>query len=144
MGRPLLSRARGGGVELTAHGQALAARARDMLALNDEAFRALVATEANVIVRLGTSTARYAPYLYLSRTLARIAAEQPEMTVEVVEAYSCQIAPRIADNSFDLIICKVEPRTAPVAAGQEEVWRGPLRWIAASNGTASTDAGPHL
>src|SRR5579863_9134039 len=87
VGRPLVTRSRGGGVELTAHGQALAARAREMLAINDEAFRAIGATDALVTVRLGTSTS-YAPY-YLAKTLQRVCAEQPPIRIEVVEAYSC-------------------------------------------------------
>ena len=132
VGQPLVTRARGGGVELTAHGQALAARARDMLALNDEAFRAAGAIDAAVTVRLGTSTS-YAPF-YLQRTLERVRSEHPRILVEVVEAYSCQIAPRIADESFDLAICEAghEPRQWPT----EELWRGPLKWIGSASGTA--------
>ena len=132
VGHPLVLRARGGSVELTAHGQTLAARAKDMLALNDEAFRAIGATEASVTVRLGTATP-YAPH-YLAATLERVRTDYPHMLVEVVEAYSCQLASRVVDDSFDLIVCESnhEPRHWP----SEEVWRGPLRWIVAEAGTA--------
>jgi DNA-binding transcriptional LysR family regulator len=130
--QPLVARFRGGGVELTLRGRALAARAREMLAINDEAFREIVAADASTIVRLGTSTS-YAPY-YLAKTLERVRAEQPSIQVEVVEAYSCQLAPRIGDEAFDLIICEAnhEPRQWPA----QEVWRAPLKWIGASNGAA--------
>lgn len=132
VGQSLVTRARGGGVELTAHGAALAARARDILALNDEAFRAVGSTDATVTLRLGTSTS-YAPY-YLPRTLERIRAEHPHIFTEVHEAYSCQIAPRVVDESFDLIVCEAnhQPRQWP----SQEVWRGPLKWVGASNGMA--------
>jgi DNA-binding transcriptional LysR family regulator len=130
--QPLVARFRGGGVELTPRGQTLAARARDMLAINDEAFREIAVTDASTIVRLGASTS-YAPF-FLAKTLERVRAEQPSIEVEVVEAYSCQLGPRVGEEAFDLIICEAnhQPRQWPA----QEVWRGPLRWIGAANGSA--------
>lgn len=131
-GQPLVARGRGAGVELTAHGLALAARARDMLALNDAAFREMSAVRECVTVRLATSTS-YEPF-YLAPTLTRFGAQYPHVRVETVEGYSCQIASRVADDSFDLVLCEFnhEPRQWP----SEEVWRGPLKWVVAAEGDA--------
>src|SRR5579875_2143458 len=54
LGQRLLLRGRGGSVRLTPHGQYLLARAREMLALNDEIWSAFRAPDVAGRVRLGT------------------------------------------------------------------------------------------
>jgi DNA-binding transcriptional LysR family regulator len=128
--RPLLSRSKGGPVELTPHGRMLAERARAMLALNDEALADMAVDDAPATLRIGTS-AYYTPF-FLDRTLERIRAEHPELTVEVITGRSCQIVPQLRDGAFDIVVSEggVEPRDWPSV----EIWRGPLRWITASEG----------
>jgi DNA-binding transcriptional LysR family regulator len=123
--QPLVVRAKGGPVELTAQGRRLLDSARTMLALNDEVFREVDARDLPATVRLGTSSA-FAPY-YVARTLEALRAEYPNVLVEVTNGYSCQIAPRIKDGVFDLVLCEGdhEPRNWEA----KDIWRGPLLWI---------------
>src|ERR1700739_4960769 len=53
VGRTLVARSKGGGVELTAHGTALVERGRALLALNDDILKAVQARPAHAAVRLG-------------------------------------------------------------------------------------------
>jgi DNA-binding transcriptional LysR family regulator len=129
---PLVARAKGAPVELTPHGAALVETARAMLALNDSVFLTLDAAALPERVRLASSST-YIPF-YLQRTLDEMRVRRPNLTVEVTEGYSCQIAPEVKDGAFDLVVCEGnhEPRGWPVT----EVWRGRLRWIGAANGAA--------
>src|SRR5260370_15799042 len=52
-GETLISRGKGGGVELTTHGEELVERGRALLALNDEIFKSVQAPQAHSAVRLG-------------------------------------------------------------------------------------------
>src|SRR5271157_6572049 len=56
VGHTLIARGKGGGVELTAHGEELVERGRGLLALNDEIFQSLHAKTAHGVVRLGAVT----------------------------------------------------------------------------------------
>src|SRR5271166_3795949 len=53
VGHTLIARGKGGGVELTAHGEELVERGRALLALNDEILRSLHAQPTHGAVRLG-------------------------------------------------------------------------------------------
>ena len=53
LGQPVLSRGKGGAVELTPHGQYLLVRARQILALNDEVLTTFRAPQIAGTVRLG-------------------------------------------------------------------------------------------
>ena len=53
VGRTLVARGKGGGIELTAHGTALVERGRTLLALNDDILKAVQAQPAHGAVRLG-------------------------------------------------------------------------------------------
>jgi DNA-binding transcriptional LysR family regulator len=125
VGRTLLIRSKGGPVELTAHGRLLVDRARKILALNDEAFRSLSDVEIPNTLRLGG--AEYCASFYLRETLAAFEESQPDVLVEVISGRSCQLASRIKDDAFDLIVC--EGGHEPRGWTAREVWRGPLRWI---------------
>ena len=53
LGQPVLSRSKGGSVELTSHGQYLLIRARQILALNDEVLATFRTPQIAGTVRLG-------------------------------------------------------------------------------------------
>jgi DNA-binding transcriptional LysR family regulator len=124
VGRTLVARGKGGGIELTAHGTALVERGRALLALNDDILKAVQAQPAHAAVRLGVDSG------YLRRLpdiLARLAATHPHVTVEVARASCCELGPMLKANSLDLVLCEggLEPRQWPAV----EVWRGPLAWV---------------
>jgi DNA-binding transcriptional LysR family regulator len=125
VGQTLLVRSKGGPVELTARGRALVDRARAMLKLNDEALGAIGSNDSQARVRLA-SCSTYTPF-FLSQTLSALRVAYPEILIEVISGYSCELAPRVKDDAFDLAVCEAghEPRGWPSA----EIWRGPLKWI---------------
>src|SRR5271166_5076811 len=89
VGHTLISRGKGGGVELTAHGEELVERGRALLALNDEIVRSLQAKNDCAAVRLGVSeafTRRCLPDI-----LSRFAETQPRTTVEISRGASCEL-----------------------------------------------------
>lgn len=128
VGRVLLVRAKGGPIELTSHGRLLVEHARQMLDLNDEAFRALADADGPRSLRLGA--AEYCSSFYLPSALAAFAEAWPNVLVEVISGRSCQLAPQIKEDAFDLVIC--EGGHEPRGWSSREVWRGPLRWITSS------------
>jgi DNA-binding transcriptional LysR family regulator len=125
VGRPLLTRSKGGPVSLTPHGKVLVEHAKAMLRLNDEAFAAMASSDMPVSLRMGIS-AYYAP-LYLQRTLDEMRVLHPNVMVEVIRGRSCQFLPKLKQGEFDLVVAEggVEPPDWPLT----EVWRSPLRWI---------------
>jgi DNA-binding transcriptional LysR family regulator len=125
VGRTLVARSKGGGVELTPHGEELVERGRALLALNDEIVRSVQNQKSHEVVRLGVDegfTRRCLPDI-----LARFATTNPSATVEVSRAASCELTPRLKSGDLDLMLCEggLEPRQWPAI----EVWRGPLCWI---------------
>jgi DNA-binding transcriptional LysR family regulator len=130
--QPLLVRSKGGPVVLTPQGRILVDRARAMLDLNDETFRALDSRDFPATLRFGTST-YYAPF-FLSRTLEALGAEYPNVLIEVISGKSCQLAQQIKEDTFDLIL--IEGVLAPRNWQITEVWRGPLWWITSPTHTA--------
>ena len=128
VGQPLVTRSKGGPVELTAQGRALVESAHAMLKLNDDALRAAGSAEVRATIRLAT-TSVFADY-YLRESLQRFSAAFPNALVEVAEGTSCQIAPQIRDGAFDLVICSAgyEPRGWP----STEVARVPFKWVTSS------------
>jgi DNA-binding transcriptional LysR family regulator len=125
VGHPLLTRSKGGPVELTPQGRVLVDHARALLKMNDDAFAALSAEDLPLSLRVGVS-AYYTP-LYLRRLSDAMREIYPNVLLEVTQGRSCQLAPQIKEGAFDLVVCEggVEPRDLPVT----EVWRAPLRWI---------------
>jgi DNA-binding transcriptional LysR family regulator len=72
VGRTLIFRGKGGGVELTAHGRELVERGRALLVLNDEIVQSLHAEPAPGAVRLGVDGGYARPWM--PGILARFAA----------------------------------------------------------------------
>ena len=124
-GHALISRGKGGGVELTAHGEELVERGRALLALNDAIVQSLRARPAPAAVRLGFDGGYARPWM--PDILARFAAAQPAIAVETSRAGSCELVPKLKAGELDLIVCEAgfEPRQWPAI----EVWRGRLEWI---------------
>ena len=125
LGQRLLSRNKGGTVQLTPHGQFLLARARDVLALNDEIWTSFRTPAMHGTVRLGTPD-DYA-LRYLPQILMRFAESHPSVQVEVMCLPSSQLVERLRAGELDLTLCSEghEPAGWPVVT----LWRGPLTWI---------------
>jgi DNA-binding transcriptional LysR family regulator len=132
--QPLLVRSKGGPVVLTPQGRILVDRARAMLELNDETFRALDSRDFPATMRLGVSS-YYAPF-FLTRSQEAMRGVYPNVLLEIINGKSCQLVLQLKEDAFDLIVVEggLEPRNWQAT----EIWRAPLRWITA---TAHT---PHL
>jgi DNA-binding transcriptional LysR family regulator len=125
VGQTLVSRGKGGAVELTAYGEELVQRGRALLALNDEIIQSLHARRSHSAVRLGFDGGYARPWM--ADILARFAAAQPGITVETSRAGSCELVPKLKAGELDLVVCEAgyEPRHWPATP----VWRGRLEWI---------------
>src|SRR6476646_4595794 len=102
LGQPVLSRGKGGSVELTPHGHYLLSRARQILALNDEVLTTFRAPQIAGRVRLG-SPDDYA-FAYLPRVLKRFAETHPAVQVDVVCSPSSELMHRIKAGELDLTL----------------------------------------
>jgi DNA-binding transcriptional LysR family regulator len=133
LGRSVLKRVKGGAIELTEHGRFLLARARTILALNEEVLSACRAPAITGTVRLGTPD-DYA-LSYLPPILKRFAETHPAVQVDVVCSSSSQLVEQLKDGDLDLTLCSDgnQPRTWPYVS----LWRGPLSWV------TSTRHAPH-
>ena len=125
LGQRLLTRSKGGAVHLTPHGQHLLARARPLLALNDEIWASFRAPALHGAVRLGTPD-DYA-LRFLPAVLRRFAEHHPAIEVEVLCAPSSDVVARLKAGSLDLVVCSEgnEPPGWPALP----LWDGPLAWI---------------
>jgi len=125
LGERLLSRGKGGTVQLTPHGQFLLGRARELLALNDEIWTSFRAPAVQGTVRLGTPD-DYA-LRYLPQILKRFAESHPAVQVDVLCLPSSDLVARLRAGELDLTLCS----EGHGAAGWPAVtlWRGPLHWI---------------
>jgi DNA-binding transcriptional LysR family regulator len=128
LGQPVLSRSKGGTVELTPHGQYLLTRARQILALNDEVLTTFRAPQIAGTVRLGTPD-DYA-FAYLPPILKRFAETHPAVQVDVVCSPSGELIRRLKADEIDLTLVSDghQPRGWPSV----ELWRGPLVWVTAT------------
>jgi DNA-binding transcriptional LysR family regulator len=133
LGQRLLTRGKGGAVHLTPHGQHLLARARTLLALNDEIWASFREPALRGTVRLGTPD-DYA-LRFLPAVLRRFAEHHPAIEVEVLCAPSEDVVPRLKAGDLDLTVCSEgqEPTGWPAVP----LWHGPLAWI------TSTRHAPH-
>jgi len=128
LGHPVLQRAKGGAVELTSHGAYLLARARELLALNDEVMATFREPAIAGTVRLGTPD-DYA-FRYLPPILARFARSHPAVDVDVLCASSTELAARLKAGELDLTL--LTEKAEPSGFASVPLWRGPLAWITSS------------
>lgn len=133
LGQPVFSRGRGGGVELTPHGQYLLSRAREILALNDQVITTFRTPQIAGTVRLG-SPDDYA-FGYLPPVLRRFADSHPAVQVDVLCEPSAELIERLKRGQLDLALLSEgnEPHSMPAIP----LWRGPLVWV------TSTRYAPH-
>lgn len=117
-------------VALTAEGEALLARARDMLRMNDEAVAALDAPEVTGAVSVGT------PEDFATAHLPGVFAEFARAFAKVDLRVTCDLTlnllTRFKQGEFDLVLIKREPERATKGGAGTRVWREPLVWVAAS------------
>jgi DNA-binding transcriptional LysR family regulator len=125
VGHAVLSRSKGGTVELTAEGRFLVERSRELLALNDKVLISLRGPPTHDAVRLGVPEAF--SQLYMPSVLSRFAKRYPTVAEEISHGASCEQVARLRNGDLDLIVCQSghEPRQWPAV----ELWRAPLRWI---------------
>jgi len=125
LGKILLRRGRGEGIELTAHGAYLLDRAREMLTLNDNIWTTFQTPDVSGLVRIGTPD-DYA-LQFLPNALRRFAESHPAVEVEVVCMPSVELAERLKAGRLDLALVSEgqEPRHWPA----EPLIRGPLIWV---------------
>jgi DNA-binding transcriptional LysR family regulator len=133
LGQPVLSRGKGGAVDLTPHGQYLLARARQILALNDEVLATFRAPQIAGTVRLGTPD-DYA-FAYLPPILKRFAETHPAVQVDVVCSPSGELMRRLKTDEIDLTL--ISGGHQPTGWPSVQLWRGPLVWV------TSTRHAPH-
>ncbi|MGE4469613.1 MAG: LysR substrate-binding domain-containing protein [Desulfovibrio sp.] len=119
-------------VDLTEAGETLLAYAREVLALNDAALKALRAGGNCGPVRFGLPD-DYASF-FLPRVLERYSRQWPDVQVEVCCELSVDLMPRLAGGELDLALVTRQPRSR----GGELVRREKLVWASARNGTAHT------
>ncbi|MDE2240813.1 MAG: LysR family transcriptional regulator [Rhodospirillales bacterium] len=133
LGKTLLKRGRGEGIELTAHGHYLLKRARELLALNDSIWSAFRVPEVSGTVRLGTPD-DYAIH-FLPNALRLFAETHPAVEVEVVCMPSSELITRLKAGQLDLSLISEghEAKNWP----SNRLIRGPLAWI------TSTRFSPH-
>ena len=132
LGQPVLARRKGGGVQLTPHGEYLLARARDILALNDEVMATFHTPVIAGTVRLGTPD-DYA-LRYLPQILKRFAETHPAVEVEVTCEDSELLVRKLQNGELDLTICT--DGNAPPGWPSKTLWRGPLMWITSARHAA--------
>src|ERR1700722_7268519 len=100
LGQPVLSRSKGGSVDLTPHGRYLLTRARQILEINDEVITTFRAPQIAGTVRLG-SPDDYA-FAYLPPILKRFAVTHPAVQVDVVCSPSTELMHRIKAGGLGL------------------------------------------
>jgi len=125
LGQRVLMRGKGGAVSLTPHGRYLLDRAREVLALNDEIWRAFRAPQMHGTVRLGTPD-DYA-LRYIPAVLRRFAESHPSVDVDVTCSSSTPLLAKMKAGELDLALIS-EGHEKPNVSG-DLLWRGPLVWI---------------
>ncbi len=125
LGETLISRGRGGTVDLTPHGEFLLQRSRELLAMNDQIWSSFRSPAIQGTVRLGTPD-DYA-LRYLPTILKRFAETHPAVQVDVLCLPSHDLVAHLRRGELDLTLCSegTEPPGWPAAA----LWRAPLAWI---------------
>ena len=125
LGQRLLSRGKGGAVQLTPHGQFLLGRAREVLALNDQLLASFRTPAVQGTVRLGTPD-DYA-LRYVPQVLRRFAEDHPSVLVDVLCLPSHLLMERLRAGELDLALCSEGHEEAGWPA--TTLWRGPLSWV---------------
>ena len=130
LGHRLITRGKGGHVTLTAHGNILLRRARELLALNDDIWNSFRTPAVHGAVRLGTPD-DYA-LRYLPQILMRFAEKYPAVEVDVLCLPSVDLIERLRAEELDLTLVSDGPDTAEFQP--LPLWSGPLVWVTTDRG----------
>ena len=128
LGLSLLDRS-GRGIAPTPAGEQLAGYARRILALNDEVFGRLTATEYEGELRLGLP--HDIIYPHIPKVLKRFSTEFPRMRVQLVSAPSLILKAQMSRGEVDVILTT---ETAP-GPGGETLVDLPVVWVGAEGGS---------
>jgi DNA-binding transcriptional LysR family regulator len=128
LGQQVLSRGKGGDIELTLHGRYLLTRARQILALNEEVIATFRTPRFVGTLRLGTPD-DYA-LSHLPQILKRFAETHPSVMVDVLCASSSDLSEKLKAGELDLSL--VSEGNAPRNWPSVLLWRGPLVWVTAT------------
>lgn len=115
-------------IGLTAQGELLLSYARRMLALNDEIYGKLTATEYEGEVTLGVP--HDIVYPVIPKVLQRFAAAYPRVRVHLVSSYTRELVADFKRGKIDLILTTEDT----VDAGGETLTQIPLVWVGAPGG----------
>lgn len=129
VGAALLDRA-GRGVALTPAGEQLAAYARRMLALNDEAWGRLTAPDYSGEIVLGVP--QDIVHQAVPQVMRAFAAAWPRVRVDLISSFTMRLRESFARGEADIILT-TEPR---VEEGGEVLAVRPLIWVGAPGGQA--------
>lgn len=125
LGKTLLTRGKGGSVQLTPQGAVLLDQARELLALNDRIWTSFHSPAIAGTVRLG-SPDDYA-LRYLPQILRRFADSHPAVEVDVQCLPSHALLEKLNEGQLDLSLVSEGFRSRGL--DHVALWRGPLRWI---------------
>jgi len=120
----------GRGVSLTDDGEKLASYARQMLAINDEAWTRLVNDEFDGELTLGVPFDIVNPHIPIILREARD--RYPRIKVKLVSSLTCYLKERFAEGTIDIAITT----EARVDRRAEELVRTDLHWWGACGGDA--------
>lgn len=125
LGQPVLTRGKGGQVELSSFGRTLLGRAKELLALNDDVMSTLKAEPIRGTIRLGI--AEELAEIFLPKILKQFSEAQPSAEVQVSTVASCALTQQLQMGVHDLVLSQstVAPRNWPA----EPLWQTRLRWI---------------
>lgn len=125
LGQPVLTRGKGGHVELSPFGQTLLGRAKELLALNDDVMGTLKATPARGTIRFGI--AEELAERFLPTILKSFSDAQPSVEVQVSTVASCALTQQLQTGNHDFVLSQstVAPRHWPA----EPIWQTRLRWV---------------
>jgi len=127
IGAPLVERA-GRGIALTPEGEQLAAYARRMIALNDEAWGRLTAPDLAGELVLGAP-----PDLVhqgVPKAMRDFAKAYPRVRVRLVSTFTLRLKEQFAKGEIDILLTTEDH----VADGAEALARLPLIWVGAQGG----------
>jgi len=115
-------------IGLTPQGEQLLSYARRMLALNDEIYGKLTATEFEGEVILGVP--HDIIYPVIPKVLQRFAAAYPRVRVQLVSSYTKKLVEQFNRGEIDVILTTEDS----VGAGGETLITVPLIWVGAPGG----------
>ena len=128
LGQRVLSRGKGGSVDLTAHGRYLLDRARQILSLSEEIVTTFRTPRIAGTVRLGCPD-DYA-LAYIPPILKRFAETHPAVQVDVRCSPSEDLGEGLQADALDLAL--LSDGHQPMGWPAVELWRAPLVWVTSS------------